>query len=78
VNGAGGTRIYRDSESVERDFERIFNSRVRSAILKQRADQLFVRDQGAMVGSGELWFSKTCKNSACSPPGPVRIIAVNP
>jgi hypothetical protein len=50
---------------------------VRRAILDQRADQLFVRDQGAMVGNGEVWFSDTCPNAACSPAGPVRIIAVN-
>ena len=78
VNAAGDTRLYRDASSVERDFDRIFTSHVRTAILKQRGDQLFVRDQGAMVGSGELWFSQTCPNTACSPPGPVRIIAVNP
>jgi hypothetical protein len=78
VNAAGRTRLYRDSASVERDFDRIFTSHVRTAILEQRGDELFVRDQGAMVGSGELWFSQTCTNTSCSPPGPVRIIAVNP
>ncbi len=78
VNAAGGARLYRDAASVERDFERIFTPHVRTAILEQRGDQLFVRDQGAMVGSGEVWFSQTCTNRACSPPGPVRIIAVNP
>lgn len=78
VNGAGGPRLYRDSASVERNFDRIFTSHVRKAILEQRGDQLFVRDQGAMVGRGEVWFSQTCTNTACSPPGPVRVIAVNP
>ncbi len=44
-------------------------------ILKQRGTSCFVREPGAMVGNGEVWFSQTCTNTACSPPGPVRIIA---
>ena len=78
VNSAGGPRIYRDAAAVGRDFDLIFTPRVRRAILRQRPDKLFVRDQGAMVGEGELWFRETCTNSTCSPQGPVRIVAVNP
>ena len=78
VNFAGGARQYRDAQSVERDFDRIFTPKVRRAVLSQRADRLFVRDQGAMVGDGELWFRETCRNSSCSALGPVRIVAVNP
>ncbi|HET7605661.1 MAG TPA: hypothetical protein VFK28_06285 [Sphingomicrobium sp.] len=78
VNAAGGARVYRDAQSVERDFDEIFTTKVRSAILRQRANRLFVRDQGAMIGSGEIWFDHRCPNATCSPPGPVRITAVNP
>lgn len=78
VNFAGGARVYRDATSVERDFDRVFTAKVRRAVLNQRSDKLFVRDQGAMVGDGELWFRETCSNSNCSPAGPVRIVAVNP
>ena len=78
VNAAGGGRLYRDAQSVERNFDRIFTSKVRSAILRQRADRLFVRDQGAMIGNGEVWFDHRCPNATCSPPGPVRITSVNP
>ena len=78
VNAAGGARTYRDPKSVERDFDRIFTLRVKQAIAHQRADKLFVRDQGAMIGDGEVWFDETCANSSCSPPGPVRIRAINP
>ena len=78
VNASAGTRSYRDSNSVERDFDRIFTSRVKRAIAQQRADRLFVRDQGAMIGDGEVWFDQTCPNASCSPPGPVRIRAINP
>jgi hypothetical protein len=78
VNGPDGPRIYRDPASVERDFDRIFTPRVKRAIMRQRAERLFVRDQGAMIGDGELWFDQICPNAACSPPGPVFIRAVNP
>lgn len=78
VNGPGGSRFYRDARSVERDFDRIFTPKVRRAILSQRADKLFVRDQGAMIGDGEVWFDATCPNSSCYPAGPVRIRAINP
>ena len=78
VNRSDGPRIYRDRKAVEEDFDRIFTPRVRQAILSQRSDQLFVRDQGVMIGAGEVWFDQTCSNAGCSPPGPVKIKAVNP
>lgn len=78
VNFAAGSQIYRDRRSIVRDFNRIFTVKVRRAVLIQRGDRLFVRDQGAMVGNGELWFRETCPNSQCSHLGPVRIVAVNP
>ena len=78
VNAAGGARTYRDRRSIERDFDKIFTPRVRQAILAQRPNNIFVRDQGAMIGNGEVWFSQTCPNAACNPPGPSRITAVNP
>jgi hypothetical protein len=78
VNTAGGARTYRDRRSIERDYEAIFTPRVRRAILAQRPSNIFVRDQGAMIGNGEVWFSQTCPNAACNPPGPLRITAVNP
>jgi hypothetical protein len=78
VNFESGAEVYRDRQSVVRDFDRIFTARVREAVLGQQPGSLFERDQGAMVGNGQLWFRKTCPNRACSPPGPVRIVAVNP
>ena len=78
VNFKSGSQVYQDHRSVERDFDRIFTAKVRQAVLGQKPDSLFVRDQGAMVGDGELWFRETCPNSACTPAGSVRIVAVNP
>jgi hypothetical protein len=78
VKTSAGPRMYCDRKSVERDFEQIFTPKVRKAILAQQAEQLFVRDQGAMIGDGEVWFDQTCSNDRCSPDAPVRIKAVNP
>jgi hypothetical protein len=78
VNFTAGAELYRERQSVMRDFGRIFTDKVKQAVLRQRPKTLFVRDQGAMVGDGELWFRETCSNSACSHLGPVRVVAVNP
>lgn len=78
VNFNGGSRLYRDAASVRADYDRIFTPDVTQAILGQRFDQLFGRDQGLMIGSGQIWFDHICTNPQCSPPGPVRITAVNP
>lgn len=78
VNSDGGSKLYRDAISVREDYERIFTPRVRQAILDQRFEQLFGRDQGVMIGNGTVWFDHVCSNSKCSPPGPVRITTINP
>ena len=78
VNFKGRAQLYRDARSVDRDYSRIFTPQVRRAILDQRFSQLFGRDQGVMIGNGEVWFDHSCPNAKCSPAGPVRIKAVNP
>jgi hypothetical protein len=78
VNSGGTATTYRDSSSLLDDYDRVFTARVRSAILDQRFERLFGRDQGVMIGDGAVWFDHICRNRACSPPGPVRITAINP
>jgi hypothetical protein len=78
VNGLSGVRFYRDEKSVERDFDQIFTPKVTRAILDQRPDRLFTRDQGVMIGDGEVWFSASCTDTECSTTGPVRITSINP
>lgn len=78
VNEAAAVRTYSNAQAVERDFDRIFTARVRRAILNQRPDRLIVRGGRAMIGNGELWLAPSCPNAACSPPGPVHIVAVSP
>jgi hypothetical protein len=78
VNSNGRSRLYRDAASVRGDYDRIFTPNVTRAILGQRFDRMFGRDQGLMIGDGQVWFDHVCINARCSPPGPVRITAMNP
>lgn len=77
VNSGGRSQLYRDGQSVRRDYDRIFTPPVTRAILDQRFDRLFGRDRGLMIGDGEVWFDHICTNAQCSPAGPVRITAIN-
>ena len=78
VNTKSKSQVYRDSASVRADYDKIFTPQVRQAILSQKSDRLFGRDQGLMIGNGQVWFDHVCTNAQCAPPGPVRITAVNP
>ena len=78
VNRNGGSTSYANGRAVLADYELIFTARVKSAILNQRFERLFGRDQGVAIGDGVVWFDHSCRTSACSPPGPVRIKAINP
>jgi len=73
VNSNGKSKVYRDAASVRADYDKIFTRSVRQAILRQTFGRLFGRDQGVMIGNGQVWF-----DHVGSPPGPVRITAVNP
>jgi len=66
-----GVRIYRSSRELERDFDEIFSSRVRSSVLKQRPDALVSRDRGKLTGNGRIWFGQ-------SSDGSIRIREINP
>jgi hypothetical protein len=72
VGAAGGSRLYPDAQSVERDYERIFTPRVRSAILRQRSDRLVVRDNRATIGQGTVRLLQS------GPGTQIRITAVRP
>ena len=78
VNSGGTARSYRNAAEVLRDFDQIFTPAVKAAILSQRFENLFGRDQGVMIGNGAVWFDHSCRGRACDDPGPVRIIAINP
>jgi hypothetical protein len=77
VTFEGETRTYRSPRGVERDFDRIFTPRVRSAALNQRPETLIVRDGGSMLSNGRLRFASSCSGRSCSE-APIRIREVTP
>jgi hypothetical protein len=48
---------YKTTQSVVRDFTKIFTPKVKFAIHCAQYDTLFINYQGAMLGDGELWFN---------------------
>lgn len=78
VNLAHGRfAMYRSRRDIERDYNFIFAPDVRRAILRQRPEELWGRDQGVTLKLGEIWFDHQCLDRTCDRLGPVRIKAVN-
>lgn len=46
-------------------YAQIITPHIAEVIEKQRYEDLFVNDQGAMLGSGEVWIAGICKDKAC-------------
>lgn len=72
VNGETPITIKSKEEFIEK-YDQIITPSVKDALAAQKVDDLFVRDQGVMVGSGELWFGASAEE-----PQVYGIIAVNP
>lgn len=49
-------REYRTTADVLADYDAIFTLKVLDALRESDYESLFVRDQGAMVGRGEVWL----------------------
>lgn len=79
VNGPGGkqVQIYRNQKSILRDYDSIFSAKVRQAVLAQRPNTLFHRDDGTMIGDGEIWFGAVCVKAICSKRDALKIYVVN-
>lgn len=56
VFGEEKSTTYKTPEALLAEFDAVFTPRVLSAIKRARYKSLFVRDQGAMIGNGEIWF----------------------
>ena len=58
---------YRDATAL--NYTRVFTPEVKAAVSAAKADDLFARDQGVMIGNGEIWMNEIR--------GSIKIIAVN-
>jgi hypothetical protein len=55
----GRTHGYiRSRKAFLASYDRIFTKKVIDAIAAQKPADLFVRDQGTMIGGGEVWFEQ--------------------
>ena len=72
VDTTAGLRRYTAAEQLLADYERIFTPGFRQAIARGLPRNMFVRDQGAMLGDGQVWFGAdgrvTALNTALSVP----------
>jgi hypothetical protein len=73
----GGKKIaLRSKRDFVARYASIFTPKLVDIVAGQQYATLFVRDQGAMIGGGEIWFSGVCRDNACQKPD-VKIIAFN-
>jgi hypothetical protein len=70
VNAPGGRSMtYRNAAALSANYARVFTPEVKAAVAAAKADDLFSRDQGVMIGNGEIWMNERG--------GWVKIITVN-
>ena len=70
VYASGGASVtYRDAAALRARYAQVFTPEVRAAVAAAKADDLFARDQGVMIGNGEIWMNEV--------QGSMKIITVN-
>jgi len=47
------------------NYRDIVTPEIASAVTGTRYEDLFVRDQGVMFGSGQVWIGRVCRDAAC-------------
>lgn len=71
VNAPGGRSMtYRNAAALSTNYARVFTPEVKAALAAAKTDDLFSRDQGVMIGDGEIWMNELH--------GSMKIITVNP
>ncbi len=59
VYSSGGRRMtYRDAATLSANYARVFTPEVKAAVADGKTDDLFARDQGVMIGNGEIWMNE--------------------
>jgi hypothetical protein len=65
----GASTTYHDAAALRANYARVFTPEVKAAVAAAKADDLFTRDQGVMIGNGEVWMNEIR--------GSMRIITIN-
>ena len=66
----GRPATYRNAAALSANYARVFTPEVRAAVAAAKPDDLFARDQGVMIGNGEIWMNDIG--------GSMKIITINP
>ncbi len=64
-----GSTIYCDAATLRAGYARVFTPEVMVAVAAATPGSLFVRDQGVMIGNGQVWMNEVH--------GAVKIITIN-
>lgn len=76
VHRAGKDTTLRSKRDFIANYPSIFTPQLVDIVARQKYATLFVRDEGAMIGNGEIWFSGVCRDNACKQ-SDVKITAFN-
>ncbi|KEO83641.1 hypothetical protein [Tumebacillus flagellatus] len=58
VNDSGKNYKNATREEFLNQYDEIMTTRVKTALINQKAEDLFVNDRGVMVGRGEIWINE--------------------
>ncbi len=70
VNFNPKSRKVKSNEELIKDFDRIFTTKVIAAIKAQEVKNIFCRDQGVMIGVGDVWIQQDGKQIGISTVNP--------
>ncbi len=56
VNAKSKKKIIKNQADLKKEFTSVFTETVLKAIANQEAERIFCRNQGAMIGDGEVWI----------------------
>ena len=58
VNSNLKHKVIKDIATLDKVFSSVFTPKILSMISSQQLEKLFCRDQGVMLGNGEVWLTK--------------------
>ena len=65
VTADGEAMVIGDAAQFAEHYQDIVTPEIAGAVADQSFNELFVNDQGAMFGNGQVWMSEICLDDAC-------------
>lgn len=62
----GEEATYGSEQELLDDYDSVFTEAIVEAVSTQDYGTLFVNSEGVMIGSGEVWITGICEDSACT------------